>query len=66
MRLIINGTPQEVPTVVTLPELLTVLNLPQQTLLVELNGVALHRREWEECPISEGDALEFLTIAAGG
>jgi sulfur carrier protein len=66
MRLIINGTPHDVPPVTTLPELLTALNLPQKTLLVELNGTALHHREWETSPITEGDSLEFLQIAAGG
>jgi len=34
--------------------------------LVELNGVALFPREWDEREIQDGDAVELLRMVAGG
>jgi len=66
MNLIINGEPKDVSKALTLPQLVEALGLPASALLVEHNGLALHRREWESCVLAEGDRLEFLRIAAGG
>ncbi len=67
MKLTINGETREFPdTLQTLPEVLHTLGIPLQALLVEHNGVALHRSEWEGRPVKEGDRLELLRIAAGG
>ncbi len=66
MNLLINGERRDIPGVRTLPELIETLGLPAASLLVEHNGLALHRKEWEARPLAEGDALEFLRIAAGG
>jgi sulfur carrier protein len=66
MKLVINGELKEVPNVCTLPELIHALELPAHSLLVEHNGIALHRDEWMDRPLSDGDRLEFLRIAAGG
>jgi thiamine biosynthesis protein ThiS len=66
MNVIVNGQPTEVPAVSTLPELIDALGLPAAALLVEHNGLALHRREWEGRPIAAGDRFELLRITAGG
>ena len=66
MNLVINGESKDVPGVRTLPELIEVLKLPAPALLIEHNGLALHRKEWEARPLAEGDRLEFLRITAGG
>jgi thiamine biosynthesis protein ThiS len=66
MKLVINDEPGEWPGVQTLPELIEALGLPGPALLVEHNGVALHRNEWEGRLLAEGDRLEMLQIAAGG
>jgi thiamine biosynthesis protein ThiS len=42
------------------------LGLPAQTALVEHNGEALRRDEWDAARLSEGDAIELLRVAAGG
>lgn len=66
MKLTINGEPKTIAKGLTLPQLVESLGLPAAALLVEHNGVALYRREWETCVLAEGDRLEFLRIAAGG
>lgn len=66
MILRINGETREVPPLVTVAMLVTHLGTPARTLLIEHNGVALRRAEWELIPLAEGDTLEFLQIAAGG
>lgn len=50
----------------TLVELLQELSLPIATVLVEQNGVALHRHELEKAKLAENDQIEILQIAAGG
>ena len=66
MNLTINGEATDVLDVQTLPQLLERLELPAPALLIEHNGVALHRKEWQTRLLAEGDRLEFLRITAGG
>jgi thiamine biosynthesis protein ThiS len=47
-------------------EVLERLSRVSESLLVEHNGEALHRREWAERLVREGDRLELLRIVAGG
>lgn len=66
MTIRINGSTHRFETGCTLPAIIKALGLAPETLLVEHNGTALHRSEWEGRPIAEGDTLELLRIAAGG
>jgi sulfur carrier protein len=50
----------------TIASLLEELGLPRQTALVEQNGEARRRDEWETAPLRDGDKVEVLRIAAGG
>jgi len=47
-------------------ELVVALGLPAPAVLVEHNGVALRRGEWEACVLREEDRLEIIRIVAGG
>jgi thiamine biosynthesis protein ThiS len=40
--------------------------LPPQSIVVEHNGLAVHRHEWPERPLAEGDRIEFIRVVAGG
>jgi len=42
------------------------MGLPGPLVLVELNGLALRKQEWEAMPLRDGDRIEILKIAAGG
>ncbi len=50
----------------TVQDVLGQLGVEAEALLVEHNGVALHRREWMACDVSAGDVLELVRIVAGG
>jgi thiamine biosynthesis protein ThiS len=66
IELWINGDPRQVPAGQTLPALIADLGLPPQAALVEHNGRALHRPEWEDVRLASGDRLEILRVVAGG
>ena len=65
MRIRLNGADQETEAG-TIASLVTELGLPRQTVLVEQNGEALRREEWDGRPLRDGDAIEVLRVAAGG
>ena len=66
MQIVLNGERREVATARTVAELVVELELPAPALLVEHNGVALRRTEWDACLLSEGDRVEVIRIVAGG
>jgi len=66
MTLRINGEERILPELPNVSELVKHLAMPAATLLIEHNGVALRRAEWETTTLCEGDCIELLRIAAGG
>jgi thiamine biosynthesis protein ThiS len=62
----LNGEKVDARDAQTVAELIERFQLPSQTVLIEHNGVALHRHEWPERPLREGDQIEFLRVVAGG
>jgi thiamine biosynthesis protein ThiS len=65
IKLTINGIEREVGSL-TLESLFLELGLSSPLVLVEYNSLALHRSEWEQVVLSEGDRLELMLVAAGG
>lgn len=63
--LTVNGEPHQ-SAATTVTDLVAELPLPAETLLVEHNGLALHRSEWPKTPLQSGDRIELLRVAAGG
>jgi sulfur carrier protein len=66
MKIQINGDPRELSEGGTVDEVLSRLGIPLQATLVEHNGTALHRKEWSERVVNDGDVLEVIRIVAGG
>lgn len=66
MQLKINGNIQNYEGAPDILSLLESLGLPKETALVELNGQALLRSEWQTVTLKDGDSIEILQIAAGG
>jgi sulfur carrier protein len=50
----------------TIAELIDRYQLPPQSILVEHNGLAVHRHEWAERLLAEGDRVELIRVVAGG
>ena len=66
MKIAVNGEPVDTRDAKTIAELIGCYQLPPQSILVEHNGLAVHRREWPERPLAEGDRIEFIRVVAGG
>ena len=66
MTIFVNGERVECGAARTVDELIEQHRLGAETTLVELNGTALHRREWPAQVLQENDRIEILRVAAGG
>jgi thiamine biosynthesis protein ThiS len=66
MNLWVNGERAEVSGLTTVAELASHYGLQPNSVLIEHNAVALHRREWSERKLAEGDRIEFVRVVAGG
>lgn len=65
ISLLLNGVPHQ-SSAATISLFVHALDLPPETLLVEHNGIALHRSEWPHTTLREGDRVELLRVSAGG
>ena len=66
MKISLNGETVDAREAKTISELVKRYELPPQSILVEHNGLAVHRHEWSERLLAEGDRLEFVRVVAGG
>ena len=66
MKISLNGESVDAREAKTIAELIERYELPPQSILVEHNGLALHRREWRDRSLAEGDRVEFIRVVAGG
>jgi len=66
MKISLNGESIDVREAKTIAELIDRYQLPPQSILVEHNGLAVHRHEWAERSLTEGDRIEFIRVVAGG
>jgi sulfur carrier protein len=66
MKIAVNGESVDTRAAKTIAELVERYELSPQSVLVEHNGLALHRHEWPKRPLAEGDRIEFIRVVAGG
>lgn len=66
MKVIVNGQAHSVANPQTIDGLVQELKLIPETLLIEHNGRALHRREWQRRAVQDGDKIELIRVVAGG
>jgi sulfur carrier protein len=66
MKIAVNGESVDTPEAETISELIERYELPPRSILVEHNGLVLHRHEWPNRPLAEGDRIEFIRVVAGG
>ena len=66
MTITLNGESRSVAPASTIDALVRELNLVPATLLIEHNGLALHRDEWNSRALCDGDKIELIRVVAGG
>ena len=62
----VNDEPRPASNGQPLLEFLGSLGIVPVGILVERNGLALLREEWDQTRLAEGDRLEILRVVAGG
>jgi thiamine biosynthesis protein ThiS len=66
MMILLNGEEADARGAKTVADLVQAYKLPPQAILIEQNGLALHRHEWAQKPLATGDKIEFIRVVAGG
>ncbi len=66
MTILLNGETTDARGASTVADLVDRYQLPAQSILIEHNGLALHRHEWPQRSLIEGDRIEFIRVVAGG
>jgi len=66
MTISLNGEKADARGAATVGELVERYQLPPQSVLIEHNGLALHRHEWPQRSLAENDRVEFIRVVAGG
>ncbi|MGI9114141.1 MAG: sulfur carrier protein ThiS [Chthoniobacterales bacterium] len=66
MNVLVNGERRAVSAARNVAEFVNELELIPATLLIEHNGIALHRDEWGARDLNEGDRIELVRVVAGG
>jgi sulfur carrier protein len=66
MTISLNGKQVDARSAEDIAGLVERLRLSPPTVLIEHNGVALHRHEWSQRALREGDRVELLHVVAGG
>ncbi|PYK37907.1 MAG: thiamine biosynthesis protein ThiS [Verrucomicrobia bacterium] len=66
MMISLNGEKADARDAETIADLVERFQLAPQTILIEHNGLALHRHEWSQRPLTEGDQVEFIRVVSGG
>ena len=66
MTVWLNGERAETRGAGNIAELAERYGLLPNSILIEHNGVALHRREWPEREVAQDDRIEFIRVVAGG
>ena len=66
MRISVNGEEADTRGAANIAELVDRYAISPQAVLIEHNGVALHRREWGGRALADGDRIEIINVVAGG
>ena len=62
----VNGERREVPTELSLSNLINQLELPPQRIAVELNREVIRRANWDITVLQEDDRVEIVHFVGGG
>lgn len=66
IRVTVNGERRELPTGITIGQLVADSGLPENAVAVEVNERLVPRAERANHPVSDGDRVELVTLVGGG
>jgi len=66
MRITVNGDPKTLDDGVSVAELVVVFGLTPERVAVEVNERLVHRANYGQTTLSEGDHVEIVTLVGGG
>lgn len=66
LKIRVNGEDRHCPAGLDLESVLLGLGYEPRLVVVEYNGLILHRDRWKQQPVGESDVLEVVTIVGGG
>jgi len=66
MRVQVNGEIREIPSELSLAELLDHLSMPSRLLAIELNKTVVRKKDWEDIKIKDADTIEIIHFVGGG
>jgi len=66
MTVTINGTPRDLPSGVTLADVVGQLTRHPQGVAAAVNGEVVPRRVWTDTPLADRDEVEVVTAVQGG
>ncbi|MEK6279611.1 MAG: sulfur carrier protein ThiS [Acidobacteriota bacterium] len=62
----VNGELREVDNDLSLPKLVSLLNLKPEQIAIELNKTVVRRAQWENIRLREADQVEIVHFVGGG
>jgi thiamine biosynthesis protein ThiS len=66
LRIQVNGELREFDNDLSLPKLVSLLNLRPEQIAIELNKTVVRRAEWENIRLREADQVEIVHFVGGG
>lgn len=66
MRIVVNGTSQEIEPGTTVAELVARSTKPAELVAVEVNRSIVRRRAHATTTLADGDTVEIVTLVGGG
>lgn len=66
MKITLNGNPKVIPSDTTIGELLGTLQIPPDTVVVELNTIIIQPESYDGTTLSADDRLELIRFVGGG
>lgn len=66
MQVVVNGTRQEIPSGMKLSHLLDQLKVQPERVAVEVNLKVIHRQQYNQVPLNDGDRIEIIGFVGGG
>ncbi len=66
MKIVLNGEPKELPTSLSIQQLLDQLAIPAGRVACEVNLKIIKRARYPETVLQEGDAVEIIQAIGGG